>query len=79
MCQGKKVPPFPALLCLLSEHPLALLILQGEELPVVVNQKILGKYQEEFLLQTNQTKVDSFLNKLGFINTLMPIVSPSLR
>lgn len=43
MCQSKEVAPFPPLLCLLSEPLLAPFILQGEEVSVVVNQKILGK------------------------------------
>ncbi len=54
-----EVPPFPALLCLLSEPLLALLILHGDKVPVVINQNILGgkKIKQKISVsQTNQAK-----------------------
>lgn len=56
MCKSKEVPPFPALLCLLSEPLLALLILQSDEVPVVVNQKILGKISRTDSVFLNKSK-----------------------
>lgn len=41
--EGSGVPPFAALLGLLSDPMLALFVLQGDKVPVVVNQKILGE------------------------------------
>ena len=62
---------------------LAPLILQGEEVPVVINQKILGKISRTVSVflktKSSQNWTKFFLNKQGFINTLMPTVSPSLR
>lgn len=40
--EGSGVPPFVVLLGLLSDPLLALFVLQGDKVPVVVNQKILG-------------------------------------
>lgn len=51
-----EVLPFPALLCLLSEPLLALLILHGDKVPVVVNQKILEKKHIKNRLSISQKK-----------------------
>lgn len=40
--QEFEAPPFPVLLRLLFEPLLALFVLQGNKVPVVVNQEILG-------------------------------------
>lgn len=71
MCQSKEAPPFPALLCLFSEPLLALLIIQSDEVPVVVNQKILGKISrtDSVFFKQIKTKADSFF-KTGFYQYL---------
>lgn len=42
-----RVPPFPVLLRLLSDPLLALFVLQGDKVPVVVDQKILWEKKIE--------------------------------
>lgn len=75
-----EVPPFPVLLCQLFEPLLALFILYGDKVPVVVNQKILGKILRTDAIHLKQINPkQSNFKQEGFSNTLMPIVSPSLR
>lgn len=67
------VSPFPALLCLLSEPLLALLILQGDKVPVVVNQKILGRISRilVFVKQIQQKQKNKCsLKQTGFCKYL---------
>lgn len=78
--EGTGVPPFAALLGLLSDPLLALFVLQGDKVPVVINQKVLGENIRNKLKRGLSQRFNiTFCKSWVFSNTLIPIVSPSLR